>query len=59
MNLVSFNVRGIESDLKQSRIKEVCNLNKVNFLGLQETMVGSISDNIVLYWGNMGFEFAF
>lgn len=57
MNLLSMNIRGFESGLKQSRIREVCFSKKVNFLGLQETMVSSISlMQISLFWGNYNFD---
>ena len=58
MILLSNNIRGMESDLKQKNIKEICIANKVSVLGLQETMVPLMSElQIRLFWGNNSFDF--
>ncbi|KAJ9549144.1 hypothetical protein OSB04_021687 [Centaurea solstitialis] len=60
MNLLSNNIRGVESDLKQKRIRDICIFNKVNILSLQETMVAEVKEQLIkAFWGNCNFDFVY
>ena len=58
MNILSLNIRGVDSYSKQSWVKELCRSKKVHFLTLQETMVASVDEKVTrAFWGNLGYEF--
>ena len=62
MNLIllSNNIRGVDRSLKQKRTRELCSANKVSILGLQETVVSSMSGlQIRSFWGNCNFVFCY
>lgn len=43
MNIASLNIRGVGGDFKKECVRRICNENKINFLGLQETMMDDVS----------------
>ena len=60
MNMVSLNVQGLNPKAKKEWVKEICSLNKVNFLSLQETKMESIDlFDVKNCWGNFAFDYVF
>ncbi|GJT38915.1 RNA-directed DNA polymerase, eukaryota [Tanacetum coccineum] len=60
MILCSLNVHGLAQKAKKDWVKELCNINKVNVLSLQETKM----ENIELFtiescWGNLNFDYVY
>nr|GEY15121.1 cysteine-rich receptor-like protein kinase [Tanacetum cinerariifolium] len=57
MNVLSLNVKGIGVDYKRSCVKRLCSDNKINFLGLQESM-SSVDNRFMLesMWGHSTFN---
>ena len=59
MNVLSLNIRGVGEDHKKSWVKRLCAENKIQFVGLQETM--SRDDNQFLIqslWGSKPYGFS-
>ncbi|GJW53439.1 RNA-directed DNA polymerase, eukaryota [Tanacetum coccineum] len=51
-------VRDVVKDHKKSWIKRLCLENKVNFLGVQETMIGNLNRTCIQsFWNNSPFKF--
>ncbi|KAK9058221.1 hypothetical protein SSX86_023061 [Deinandra increscens subsp. villosa] len=60
MNILSLNVCGSGSTLKQSKISNILKKFRVNFVGLQETRMTNLDLNRVKsIWGNFQFDVAF
>ncbi|GKF05549.1 RNA-directed DNA polymerase, eukaryota, partial [Tanacetum coccineum] len=58
MNFLSLNVQGLAQKAKKDWVKELCNKNKVSFVGLQETKMESIDLlSVRLCWGNVNFDY--
>ncbi|GJV71284.1 RNA-directed DNA polymerase, eukaryota [Tanacetum coccineum] len=58
MNFMSLNVQGLAQKAKKDWVKELCVKNKVNFVGLQETKMGSIDlSSVRSCWGNSNFDY--
>lgn len=58
MNVASLNIRGINCDLKIEWVRKICLENKINFIGIQETMSNNINHNTIrLLWGNDDYNF--
>ena len=58
MNFMSLNVQGLAEKAKKDWVKELCVKNKVNFVGLQETKMGSIDlSSVRSCWGNSNFDY--
>nr|GEZ60492.1 cytochrome P450 [Tanacetum cinerariifolium] len=57
MNVLSLNVKGIGEDYKCSWVRRLCSDNKINFLGLQESM-SSVDNQFMLesMWGHSAFD---
>lgn len=59
MNCLSLNVQGLGDLNKRRWINGLCNLHKVNFLGVQETKLTQVDLWMVCQvWGNTHFDFA-
>ncbi|GJR22883.1 RNA-directed DNA polymerase, eukaryota [Tanacetum coccineum] len=55
---MSLNVQGLAQKAKKDWVKELCVKNKVNFVGLQETKMGSIDlSSVRSCWGNSNFDY--
>ncbi|GJV31491.1 RNA-directed DNA polymerase, eukaryota [Tanacetum coccineum] len=55
---MSLNVQGLAQKAKKDWVKELCDKNKVNFIGLQETKMWSIDlSNVRSCWGNSNFDY--
>ncbi|GJW73240.1 RNA-directed DNA polymerase, eukaryota, reverse transcriptase zinc-binding domain protein [Tanacetum coccineum] len=53
-----FDMRGLAQKAKKDWVKELCVKNKVNFVGLQETKMGSIDlSSVRSCWGNSNFDY--
>ncbi|GJT76664.1 zinc finger, CCHC-type containing protein [Tanacetum coccineum] len=60
MNFMSSNIQGLAQRAKKDWVKELCNINKVNFMSLQETKMESVKMfNIKLCWGNFTFDYVY
>ncbi|GJW40621.1 cytochrome P450 [Tanacetum coccineum] len=60
MNILSLNIRGVGEAHKRSWVKRVCLEQKVNFLGIQETMTGKLCNfDIQSMWHNSCFDFVY
>ncbi len=60
MKFLSLNVRGIRKHVKCRLVKELCGKEKVEFLGLQETMFAGNSEfvsKVRSIWGIGNFDF--
>jgi mannosylglycoprotein endo-beta-mannosidase len=60
MIVCSFNVRGLGSRVKRSKLREVVRVEKVDFLAIQETKLEAIPGSLIAnIWGNDEFDWAF
>lgn len=58
MNIISFNICGMGSVSKRSKISCLCNKHCVKFLGIQETFARRIDlFKVRALWGNNHFDF--
>ncbi|GJY15770.1 RNA-directed DNA polymerase, eukaryota [Tanacetum coccineum] len=58
--IMGYNMEGLAQKAKKDWVKELCNINKVNVLSLQETKM----ENIELFtiescWGNLNFDYVY
>jgi hypothetical protein len=59
MNVLSLNIQGLGENGKKKWVKELCLMNRVNFLSLQETKLTRLDIVMVRnLWGNTYFDYA-
>ena len=59
MNILSINMCGIRGRVKRKRLSNICSVQGVSFLGIQESRVTSINlFELRSMWGNFSFDFA-
>ncbi|GKA50734.1 cytochrome P450 [Tanacetum coccineum] len=59
MNVLSLNIRGVRDDHKRNWIKRLCCEHMINFVGIQETLIGNLAHlDIQSIWNKSQFDFS-
>lgn len=59
MIIASLNINGVGCDSKKDWVRRICDENKVNFLGIQESKTQDDSRRLInSLWGNYSCEYA-